>query len=205
LTGLQLSDNIDVDQLILDGETSALDTTTNLIIDEDENNYSVLRNENRKNLGKSIRQEHAMSLAQSDQTSNNNNAGKAKVHIAQLVSETAESSIDNKDDLKLQVPLDSRNDAVYLGTVYMGSPASQPAKVVFDTGSEYLAITSVLCDDETSGNFKFKKYDPLTGGFTDRDQLHKRCKTMAYDMHKSDSNKILSKASSKLTYGSAKL
>lgn len=28
---------------------------------------------------------------------------------------------------------------------------------------------------------------------------------MAYDMHKSDSNKILSKASSKLTYGSAKL
>jgi len=35
--------------------------------------------------------------------------------------------------------------------------------------------------------------------------VHKRCKTMAYDMHKSDSNKILSKASSKLTYGSAKL
>ena len=28
---------------------------------------------------------------------------------------------------------------------------------------------------------------------------------MAYDMHKSESNKILSKASSKLTYGSAKL
>jgi hypothetical protein len=28
---------------------------------------------------------------------------------------------------------------------------------------------------------------------------------MSYDMHKSDSNKILSKASSKLTYGSAKL
>jgi saccharopepsin len=76
---------------------------------------------------------------------------------------------------------------------------------VFDTGSEYLAITSVLCDDETAGNFKFKKYDPLSGGFVERDQMHKRCKTMAYDMHKSDSNKILSKASSKLTYGSAKL
>ena len=40
----------------------------------------------------------------------------------------------------------------------MGSPISQPARVVFDTGSEYLAITSVLCDDETAGNFKFKKY-----------------------------------------------
>jgi hypothetical protein len=121
------------------------------------------------------------------------------------VSETAELSIDNRDDLKLQVPLNSRNDAVYLGTVYMGSPVSQPAKVVFDTGSEYLAITSVLCDDNTSGNYKFKKYDPLNGGFVERDQQHKRCKTQSYDMHKSDSQQILSKASSKLTYGSAKL
>jgi hypothetical protein len=51
----------------------------------------------------------------------------------------------------------------------MGSPASQPARVVFDTGSEYLAITSVLCDDETAGNYKFKKYDPLSGGFVARD------------------------------------
>jgi len=89
--------------------------------------------------------------------------------------------------------------------MYMGSPTSQPAKVVFDTGSEYLAITSVLCDDETAGNYKFKKYDPVSGGFVDRDQKHKRCKTQAYDMHRSDSNQILSKASSKLTYGSAKL
>ena len=45
----------------------------------------------------------------------------------------------------------------------------------------------------------------MSGGFVQRDQTHKRCKTMCYDMHKSDSNKILSKASSKLTYGSAKL
>ena len=105
----------------------------------------------------------------------------------------------------MQVPLTSRNDAVYMGTVYMGSPHSQPARVVFDTGSEYLAVTSALCDDKTSGNFKFKKYDPLSGSFVQRDQLSERCKTQAYDMHKSDSNKILSKASSKLTYGSAKL
>ncbi len=125
--------------------------------------------------------------------------------MAQLVSEVADASEDNRDDLQLQVPLNSKNDAVYLGTVFMGSPVSQKARVVFDTGSEYLAITSVLCDDETAGNYKFKKYDPLQGGFVQRDQMHKRCKTMAYDMHKSDSNKILSKASSKLTYGSAKL
>lgn len=99
----------------------------------------------------------------------------------------------------------SRNDAVYMGTIYLGSPISQPAHVVFDTGSEYLAVTSSLCDDKTSGNFKFKKFDPLSGSFVQRDQLNERCKTEAYDMHKSDSNKILSKASSKLTYGSAKL
>lgn len=82
-----------------------------------------------------------------------------------MVSEVADASEDNKDDLQLQVPLTSRNDAVYMGTVYMGSPKSQPARVVFDTGSEYLAITSSLCDDKTSGNFKFKKYDPLSGSF----------------------------------------
>jgi hypothetical protein len=92
-----------------------------------------------------------------------------------------------------------------MGTIYMGSPVSQPARVVFDTGSEYLAVTSTLCDDKTSGNFKFKKYDPISGSFVQRDQLNERCMTTAYDMHKSDSNKILSKASSKLTYGSAKL
>ena len=92
-----------------------------------------------------------------------------------------------------------------MGTVYIGSPESQPATVVFDTGSEYLAVTSALCDDNTSGNFKFKKYDPQSSSFVERDQKNQRCKTQAYDMHKSDSNKILSKASSKLTYGSAKL
>lgn len=105
----------------------------------------------------------------------------------------------------MQVPLVSKNDAVYVGTLYMGSPVSQPANVVFDTGSEYLAISSVLCDDTKAGNYTFKKYDPVLGGFTQRDQPHKRCKTMAYDMHKSTSQKILSRASSKVTYGSAKL
>lgn len=50
--------------------------------------------------------------------------GRAHVHTAQLVSEVADASEDNRDDLQLQVPLNSKNDAVYLGTVYMGSPKS---------------------------------------------------------------------------------
>jgi hypothetical protein len=52
-----------------------------------------------------------------------------------------------KDDLSLKVPLESVNDALFVGTIYIGSPLSQPARVVFDTGSEYLAVTSALCDD----------------------------------------------------------
>lgn len=129
----------------------------------------------------------------------------AKLKQKQLVSEIALADEDNTTDESLQVPLSSRNDAVYMGTIYMGSPVSQATRVVFDTGSEYLAVTSSLCDDNTSGNFKFKKYDPISGSFVQRDQLNERCLTSAYNMQKSDSNKILSKASSKLTYGSAKL
>ncbi len=64
-----------------------------------------------------------------------------------------------KDDLSLKVPLESVNDALFVGTIYIGSPVSQPARVVFDTGSEYLAVTSALCDDSTADNYKFKVYD----------------------------------------------
>jgi len=124
--------------------------------------------------------------------------------VSQLVSEEGDQS-EAETDLQLQVPLQSRNDAVYMGTVYIGTPNSQPASVVFDTGSEYLAVTSTLCDDSTAGKYKFKKYDPTQGQFIDRDQNEKRCKTMAYNIEDSKSNNILSKASSKLTYGSAKL
>ena len=216
---IQIEDRIDIDLMI----DSPQEVDQNLLIESDEMNYTQLRELQRRH---GVRQEQVMQLAQQEEAAaeanknpkNNNmlqtegtsegqgtNTNKAHAHTAQLVSEHADTSEDNRDDLQLQVPLNSKNDAVYLGTVYMGSPISQPSRVVFDTGSEYLAITSVLCDDETAGNYKFKKYDPLQGGFVQRDQNHKRCKTMSYDMHKSDSNKILSKASSKLTYGSAKL
>ena len=87
----------------------------------------------------------------------------------------------------------------------MGTPKSQVATVVFDTGSEYLTLTSVLCDDKTAGNIKFKKYNPVTGNFQkNKNGDQKRCQTMAYNMHKSASQKMLAHTSSKLTYGSAK-
>lgn len=56
-------------------------------------------------------------ISENDQTSN------ADVKEKQLVSEVADSIEDIKDD-QLQVPLFSKNDAVYMGTVFIGSPES---------------------------------------------------------------------------------
>lgn len=109
-----------------------------------------------------------------------------------------------KDDRSLRVPLESRNDAVYVGTLYLGTPASQPVRVVFDTGSEYLAVTSALCDDEKAGNFKFQTYSADDNAFVQKN-VPNRCPNTAYNLHESKSSKILSRSSSKLAYGSAHL
>ena len=50
-------------------------------------------------------------------------------------------------------------------------------RVVFYNGSEYLAISSALCDDTTSGNIKFKKYDPLSDSLVQIDLLNGKYKT----------------------------
>lgn len=54
------------------------------------------------------------------------------------------------------------NDSVFAGPIYVGSPTSQPSSVILDTGSEYLVVTSNLCDDSTSGKYRFKKFNPDT-------------------------------------------
>ena len=48
-------------------------------------------------------------------------------------------------DNGIKVNLSNENGLGYVGTIYIGS---QPAKVLFDTGSDYLAVTSSLCNDE---------------------------------------------------------
>lgn len=63
LEHIQLSDTVDVDALMIDTEEDGL-VETDLLIDSEETNYSVLREEQRRNLGKSIKQEHIMNLAQ---------------------------------------------------------------------------------------------------------------------------------------------
>lgn len=69
----------------------------------------------------------------------------------------ARIGLDLKDEKKLRVNLESVEDALYVGTLYVGAPHSQPVKVIFDTGSEHLAITSALCNNQTAGNYHFAK------------------------------------------------
>ena len=63
---------------------------------------------------------------------------------------------------------------------------------MFDTGSEYLAVTSNLCDDESSDVFEFKKYSPETNKLLDRKNTKGRCHSKAYDTRKSETAKVMS-------------
>ena len=79
---------------------------------------------------------------------------------ASLVTETMLESrigLDLKDETQLRVNLDSQDDALYVGTLYMGAPHGMPARVIFDTGSEHLAITGALCNNKTAGDYRFSK------------------------------------------------
>ncbi len=55
--------------------------------------------------------------------------------------------LDLKDEIKLRVNLESEDDALFVGTLYLGAPHGQPTRVIFDTGSEHLAVTSSLCNN----------------------------------------------------------
>lgn len=65
--------------------------------------------------------------------------------------------LDLKDELSLRVNLQSEDDALYVGTVFIGAPHSMQARVIFDTGSEQLAVTGALCNNHTAGNFRFSQ------------------------------------------------
>lgn len=81
-------------------------------------------------------------------------------------------------------------------------------KLVFDTGSEYLAVTSSMCDDRTTpAEFKFQKYDPNKRSMVARpkNETQSRCLTEGYHMAQSNSAKILDHNAQKVSYGSAEL
>ena len=59
--------------------------------------------------------------------------------------------------MKLRVNLASADDALYVGSLYLGAPHGQQARVIFDTGSEHLAVTGSLCNNKTAGRYHFSQ------------------------------------------------
>lgn len=70
---------------------------------------------------------------------------------------TSKLGEDLKDEMQLRVNLETEDDALYVGTIYLGAPKSMPAKVIFDTGSEHLAVTGALCNNNSAGQYHFYK------------------------------------------------
>lgn len=60
--------------------------------------------------------------------------------------------------LEREVDLIDLDESEYIGTIYLGSPKSQPVRVVFDTGSEYLAVTTNLCNNQKMNSFLYSEY-----------------------------------------------
>ena len=76
-----------------------------------------------------------------------------RVLIDQEIQLEGRIGLDLKDDNTLRVDLESQDDALFVGSIYLGAPQSQRARVIFDTGSEHLAVTGALCNDKTAGSY----------------------------------------------------
>jgi len=105
-----------------------------------------------------------------------------------------------------RVDLTNEDGAGYTGTIYLGSEES-PAKVLFDTGSDFLAVTSDLCLDPKLGkqeddvpvlNLTSMAYEPSGKDL-------RKCKSTAYMSKGSASAAKMNGDDEKLDYGSAKL
>ena len=83
-------------------------------------------------------------------------------------------------------------DAVYAAEMNLGSPISQTVNLIFDTGSEFLAVTSNFCDDDTASGYNFKRYNPINFKFESREKTQGRCGSKAFDTRKSKSKKLMS-------------
>ena len=92
------------------------------------------------------------------------------------------------------IPVD--DESMYAGILYLGQgqdkQQKQPVKVVFDTGSEYLTVTSNYCSSQSPG-------------VDDGKVTKSRCATQAYDTKKSKSGKKAQDDFIEVTYGGSKL
>lgn len=77
--------------------------------------------------------------------------------------------------------LTNEDGAGYVGTIYMGSEDT-PVKVLFDTGSDYLAITSDLCLDPKLGKQEEAEtvFDSVNMVYKNTGKDLRKCKSTAY-------------------------
>jgi hypothetical protein len=95
----------------------------------------------------------------------------------------------------------------YVGTIYVGSE-EKPINVLFDTGSDFLAITSDLCMDPKLGKVveDVPVFNTTSLAYEHSGKDNRKCKSMAYASKGSTSAKAIPSADDeKLDYGSAKL
>ena len=104
-----------------------------------------------------------------------------------------------------RVDLTNEDGAGYTGTIYLGSDDT-PVKVLFDTGSDYLAVTSDLCLDPKLGKQEedVPVFDSKNFQFKPSGKDLRKCKSTAFATKSSTSAKALNE-DEKLDYGSAKL
>ena len=86
----------------------------------------------------------------------------------------------------------SNDGSGYVGTIYVGSN-DNPVKVLFDTGSDYLAITSSLCLDPKLGKKEEDEpvYDAKSFSYKSSGKDHRKCKSSAYNMQESTTAKAM--------------
>ena len=102
--------------------------------------------------------------------------------------------------------MQNNDGAGYVGTIYLGSE-DRPAKVLFDTGSDYLAVTSDLCMDPKLGKAEDDEpvFNSTSLSYVLSGKDLRKCKSIAYNSKESVSSKYLGGDDKKLDYGSAKL
>ena len=125
---------------------------------------------------------------------------------ASAESEEAKPAAGLEEGKGFRVELTNEDGAGYVGTIYVGANDS-PARVLFDTGSDYLALTSDLCLDPKLGKQEADEpvFDKENFTYKPSGKDHRKCKSTAYMSKESPSAKALGGDDEKLDYGSAKL
>ena len=120
------------------------------------------------------------------------------------VSKTIENS--SPFEAGFRVELSNDEGAGYVGNIYVGSNET-PVKVLFDTGSDFLAITSSLCNDDKLGVKEIDEpvFDPVKFAYMPSGKDHRKCKSVGFNIAQSKTASSVDDEDQKLNYGSANL